>query len=219
MGFGDLGANNPASKIPTPHLDKLAIKGMHFTTAHSLSGICILSRYGLLTGRFHWRKFHCIVNAFDKPALDEVALTLLELLKTKGYRTACIGKVFAPDAFDWSKPISSGPLSHGFDYYFGDDVPNFSPYVWMENGRVITMPPEPLTIAPKTKEGNWEARSLPASTASRGKDFCSVTDEHPRLGHHEVLQPRVQSSVFHTSQGNWHRRGKWGWTCRGVVGK
>ena len=24
MGYGDLGANNPASKIPTPHLDRLA---------------------------------------------------------------------------------------------------------------------------------------------------------------------------------------------------
>jgi len=28
MGFGDLGANNPDSKIPTPHLDKLASEGM-----------------------------------------------------------------------------------------------------------------------------------------------------------------------------------------------
>ena len=28
MGFGDLGANNPHSKIPTPHLDQLAQEGM-----------------------------------------------------------------------------------------------------------------------------------------------------------------------------------------------
>ena len=51
MGFGDLGANNPASKIPTPHLDRLAAEGMRFTDGHSSSGICTPSRYAMLTGR------------------------------------------------------------------------------------------------------------------------------------------------------------------------
>jgi arylsulfatase A len=201
MGYGDLGANNSASKIPTPHLDQLAAEGMRFTDAHSSSGICTPSRYALLTGRFHWRKFHGIVNSFDKPVFDDDELTLPELLKTKGYRTACIGKwhlgwnwediqqpgakssndtngrnrVFAPDAFDWSKPISGGPLSHGFDYYFGDDVPNFPPYAWMENDHVVTVPSEPLTITPSTKEGNWEARPGPMTP---GWDFYGVV---PRL--------------------------------------
>ena len=64
MGYGDLGANNPASKIPTPNLDQLAAAGMRFTDAHSSSGICTPSRYALLTGRHHWRDFHDIVNAF-----------------------------------------------------------------------------------------------------------------------------------------------------------
>ena len=50
MGYGDLGANNPASKIPTPHLDRLAAEGMRFTDGHSSSGICTPSRYALLTG-------------------------------------------------------------------------------------------------------------------------------------------------------------------------
>jgi len=92
MGYGDLGANNPESKIATPHLDKLAAEGMRFTDAHSSSGVCTPSRYALLTGRFHWRKFHAIVNSFGAPALDEAEVTLPELLKTKGYRTACSGK-------------------------------------------------------------------------------------------------------------------------------
>jgi arylsulfatase A-like enzyme len=48
MGYGDLGANNPASKILTPHLDKLAAEGMRFTDAHSSSGVCTPSRYALL---------------------------------------------------------------------------------------------------------------------------------------------------------------------------
>lgn len=185
MGYGDLAIQNPNSKIPTPHLDRLASQGMRFTDAHSSSGVCTPSRYALLTGRFHWRKFHGIVNSFDGPVIDENELTLAELLKAKGYRTACIGKWhlgwnwseiriksqkqnpkndragFAPEEFDWTKSISGGPLSHGFDYYFGDDVPNFPPYAWFENDRLITIPTEPLTISVKTKEGNWEARPGP----------------------------------------------------------
>ncbi|MFN9767939.1 MAG: sulfatase-like hydrolase/transferase, partial [Planctomycetota bacterium] len=120
-----------------------------FTDAHSSSGICTPSRYAMLLGRYHWRKFHGIVNSFDQPVLDEERITLAEMLRSRGYRTACIGKWhlgwdwravqlapsqkadpklgFPPEAFDWTRPIPGGPLAHGFDYYFGDDVPNFPP--------------------------------------------------------------------------------------------
>lgn len=187
MGYGDLGVQNPDSKIPTPHLDQLAKSGLRFTDAHCSSGICTPSRYALLQGRYHWRKFHGIVNSFDQPILDAERTTLPELLKTKGYKTACIGKWhlgwdwnaikkpaaapakngskgqgFAASAFDWSQPIPGGPLSHGFDYYFGDDVPNFPPYAWFENDRVITEPTVPLTTPKPTAEGNWEARPGPS---------------------------------------------------------
>ena len=201
MGYGDLGANNPASKIPTPNLDRLAAQGMRFTDAHSSSGICTPSRYALLTGRFHWRKFHGIVNSFDPPVLDAAELTLPEMLRQHGYRTACVGKWhlgwnwsdirkpgakpasdgagqsrgFAPDAFDWSKPVSGGPLSHGFEYYFGDDVPNFPPYAWFENDRVISVPSQPLDLPKQTKEGSWEARPGPMTP---GWDFYAVV---PRI--------------------------------------
>jgi arylsulfatase A len=183
MGYGDLGVQNPASKIPTPHLDRLASQGMRFTDAHSSSGICTPSRYALLHGRYHWRKFHGIVNSFDQPVMDDEKTTLPELLQAKGYRTACIGKWhlgwdwkaiqqpgakptkgegFAPDAFDWSRPIPGGPLAHGFESYFGDDVPNFPPYAWFENDRVITKPTVSLSTPKPTAEGSWEARPGPS---------------------------------------------------------
>jgi len=182
MGYGDLGIQNQESKIPTPHLDRLAREGTRFTDAHSSSGICTPSRYALLQGRYHWRKFHDIVNSFDQPVLDNDRLTIAELLKSKGYRTACIGKwhlgwdwnavkkpaaqgkpqPFAPSDLDWSRPIPGGPLAHGFDYYFGDDVPNFPPYAWFENDHVLTAPTVMLTTTAKTAEGSWEARPGPA---------------------------------------------------------
>lgn len=64
LGFGDVGCYNTNSKIPTPNIDRLAAQGMRFTNGHSSSGICTPSRYALLTGRYHWRDFHGIVNTF-----------------------------------------------------------------------------------------------------------------------------------------------------------
>jgi arylsulfatase A len=214
MGYGDLGIQNPESKIPTPNLDRLARDGMRFTDAHSSSGVCTPSRYALLEGRYHWRKFHGIVNSFDQPVLDDEKLTMPELLKSKGYCTACIGKWhlgwdwnaikkegakangkagFAPDVFDWNKSIPGGPLSHGFDYYFGDDVPNFPPYAWFENDRVITMPTMSLTTTAPTAEGSWEARPGPAV---KDWDFWAVMPELTKKAEHWIGQQRKGQPFF-----------------------
>src|SRR5437879_4043976 len=55
LGYGDVKTLNPAGKIPTPHLDRLAAAGMVFSDAHSGSSVCTPTRYGLLTGRYAWR--------------------------------------------------------------------------------------------------------------------------------------------------------------------
>jgi arylsulfatase A len=214
MGYGDVGIQNPDSKIRTPNLDQLALDGARFTDAHSSSGMCSPSRYAMLTGRFHWRKFHDIVNAFGPPSFDAAELTLPEMLQQQGYRTACIGKWhlgwnwdaikrqgatpdpmtgYAPGDFDWNRPISGGPCDHGFDYYFGDDVPNFPPFTWFENDRVLTAPTVPLTTPPKAAEGDWEARPGPMAA---GWDFSAVM---PRLTERAVKwigQQRGQSQPF-----------------------
>jgi arylsulfatase A len=181
LGYGDLGCYNPDSKIPTPHLDRLASQGMRFTDAHSSSGVCTPSRYAMLTGRHHWRDFHGIVNSFGKSVFKAERLTLPEMLQAKGYETACIGKWhlgwnwdairtpgskkngIRPEDFDWSKPIPDGPLAHGFDHYFGDTVINFPPYCWIEDDKVLKAPDtmmDPAKWKP-IKEGNWECRPGP----------------------------------------------------------
>ncbi|MEM1449247.1 MAG: arylsulfatase [Planctomycetota bacterium] len=188
MGWGDLGAQNPDSRIPTPHLDRLAAEGMRFTDAHSSSGICTPSRFALLTGTHHWRRFHGIVNAFGPSVFEPEDLTLPELLRDRGYATACIGKWhlgwdwdaikregaepvkgrgYAPDAFDWSRPVPDGPLDHGFDHYFGDDVPNFPPYTWIRDDRVALAPTLPLRVDPKPTEGSAESRPGPMAEGWR----------------------------------------------------
>jgi len=41
---------------------------------------------------------------------------------------------------DWDNPIIKGPTDVGFDYYFGDDVPNFPPYTFIENKQFVAKP-------------------------------------------------------------------------------
>lgn len=182
MGYGDLGANNANSKIPTPNLDKLAATGIRFTDGHSSSGICSPSRYALMTGRHHWRDFHDIVGVLGASIFKEGQLTLPQVLREKGYATACIGKwhlgwdwdairkpgtkenSIRPQDFDWTRPVPDGPLDHGFDYYFGDDVINFPPYAWIEDRNLLRAPDTLIdgNFNEPTKEGRWEARPGPA---------------------------------------------------------
>ena len=180
LGLGDLRCFNPDSKIPTPNLDKLAAEGTRFTDAHSSSGICTPSRYAMLTGRYHWRDFHGIDTGFDKPFFKNGQLTLPEMFRKSGYATACIGKwhlgwdwdsIRKPGTppksksyqdFDWTKPFRGGPLDHGFDHYFGDNVINFPPYAWIEDDKFPVAPDIDFTETPKaTKEGSWEYRPGP----------------------------------------------------------
>lgn len=81
MGYGDLGIQNSESKIPTPYLDHLAREGLRFKDGHSSSGICTPSRFALLTGQYHWRRMHGIVNAFDPPVFKPEDLTMSEMLQ------------------------------------------------------------------------------------------------------------------------------------------
>ncbi|WP_205619028.1 sulfatase family protein [Rubritalea marina] len=205
LGYGDLGCYNEDSKIPTPHLDKLAAGGMRFTDGHSSSGICTPSRYALLTGRHHWRDFHDIVGAMGASVFKPERLTMPEMFQAKGYTTAAVGKwhlgwdwksIRKPgvkeltkqeqrkkghhfSSYDWSKNIPDGPLAHGFDYYFGDTVINFPPYTWIENDRVTEVPDTMLdtkTFKP-IKEGNWECRKGPMVTGWDPYENIPVTTQ------------------------------------------
>ncbi len=107
---------------------------------------------------------------WDRPLIEIDRLTFPKMLKSKNYNTACIGKWhlgwrwpsnrgdgFMNDTIaigdyslkdrnelwekiDFSKPLGGGPLEAGFDYYFGDDVPNFAPYTFFENNRLVKIP-------------------------------------------------------------------------------
>jgi len=109
MGYGDLRANNPHSRIPTPNLDRLAARGMRFTDAHASSAVCTPSRYGILTGRYNWRSRlkQGIVWEWDGALIEPDQLTVAGFLQSHGYDTACIGKWHL--GWDWATKDGKHP--------------------------------------------------------------------------------------------------------------
>jgi arylsulfatase A len=151
LGYGDVGCYNPASKIATPNIDRLAEEGRRFTDAHSPSAVCTPTRYALLTGRYAWRTRlqRNVLGPFSPPLIADSQLTVANLLREQGYVTACIGKWHLGWGWpppgddgqrDFSSPIPRGPTTRGFDYYFGTDVPNYPPYCFLQNDRTVGTP-------------------------------------------------------------------------------
>lgn len=150
MGYGDIQALNAKSKIPTPHLDQLATDGMTFTDAHTPSSVCTPTRYGLLTGRYCWRTRlkTGVLNGYGEPLIDQDRQTIADFLGDQGYHTGIVGKwhlglgfAKSDQAFDFSKPISDGPQTHGFA--FSHIIPaslDFPPYVYIRDGEITAYP-------------------------------------------------------------------------------
>ncbi|MEM7308760.1 MAG: arylsulfatase [Planctomycetota bacterium] len=209
LGYGDVGCFNDESKIPTPHLDRLAAEGLRLTDAHSPSSVCTPTRYGILTGRYAWRTAltKSVLWPWDPPLIEEERLTLPELLRAEGYRTACIGKwhlgwdwplddesrVTAEldghtweaarraeigERVNWDRAIAGGPLAHGFDHYFGDDVPNFPPYAFLEDERVLTRPtaskPEGMFGHPGPAAPGWDLSLVMPTLAQRAASWIEA---------------------------------------------
>jgi arylsulfatase A-like enzyme len=109
-GIGDFGCYGQR-KIRTPNIDRLAGEGLRFTQFYAGGAVCVPSRCVLLTGR---HTGHAALRENVTQPLPAGETTLAELLRSAGYRTACIGK--------WalgSSPRRGSPLEQGFDAYFG----------------------------------------------------------------------------------------------------
>ena len=116
QGIGDLGCYG-ARDVKTPHLDRLAARGVRFTNWYSNSPVCSPSRCALMTGQSPRR--HGIMNflparaTHDIPGLKPGTVTLPGELRKAGYRTAAVGK------WHLGSSPESRPLQQGFDEHFG----------------------------------------------------------------------------------------------------
>jgi arylsulfatase A len=161
LGYGDVKALNPdKGKIATPSLDRLAGQGMIFTDAHSGSSVCTPTRYGVMTGRYSWRTSLAsgVLGGASPPLIAEDRLTVASLLKAKGYHTHAIGKWHLGLEWvkldqpakrkaeggwevDYSQPFRRGPVSLGFDQFYGISASlDMPPFTWLEKDRVLALP-------------------------------------------------------------------------------
>ncbi len=125
MGYGDLSCFGHPT-IRTPSLDRMSGEGVRFTSFYAAAPFCTPSRAGLLTGRYPVRAGQPNnLGPDSKGGLPLREVTLAQLLRTRGYRTMCVGK--------WHlghNPPEYLPTNRGFDSYFGllysnDMIPPF----------------------------------------------------------------------------------------------
>ncbi len=146
LGYGDVHALNPRSRIATPYLDRIANEGASFVDAHTPSSVCTPTRYGLLTGRYCWRSRlkRGVLNGYSPPLIEAGRPTVAKLLQAGGYQTAIFGKWHlglswprVDEEIDFTQQVKGIPNENGFHTSF--IIPaslDFPPYVYLQDGRV-----------------------------------------------------------------------------------
>jgi arylsulfatase A len=113
QGYGDLGSYGHPT-IRTPNIDRMAAEGQRWTSFYA-APVCTPSRAQLLTGRLAVRTGLAggVLFPDSTGGLQPDELTVAEVLKTRGYATAAVGK--------WHLGVLPEylPMKQGFDSYYG----------------------------------------------------------------------------------------------------
>ena len=117
QGYADLSAyDHAAPDAHTPHMDRLATRGILFTDAYASAGVCSPSRAGWNTGIHQARwdpksSFNC--------GLPGNVAHIANIMKANGYATAKIGKNDYGNKSLHRQDVYEYPLNHGFDEFLG----------------------------------------------------------------------------------------------------
>ncbi|MHC4395849.1 MAG: sulfatase-like hydrolase/transferase [Planctomycetota bacterium] len=171
-GYSDVGAFG-AKGFETPNLDRMAAEGMRFTDFYSASAVCSPSRAALMTGCYPLRVgIPRVLFPGSKDGLNSDETTIAELLKGRGYATACFGK------WHLGHHAKFLPTRHGFDEYFG--LP-YSNDMWPRHPQNANynFPDLPLIEGEKTIAYNPDQSQLTTWYTERSVKFIEKNKDRP----------------------------------------
>lgn len=192
QGYNDVGCFG-SEKIRTPNLDKMAAEGVRFTSFYAQT-VCGPSRAALMTGCYPLRVAKRNNQVDVHPYLHTKEITIAEVLKEVGYRTACFGK------WDLAGHRQAGfdnnllPTKQGFDYFFGTPTSNDRVVNLMRNDKVIEKAADMNTL---TKRYTDEAIGF----IRDNKDspffvYIPHTMPHTRLGASEQFRGKSKRGLY-----------------------
>ena len=116
LGYGDLSSYG-ATDLETPHVDRLVVRGMRMPRFYANCPVCSPTRASLLSGCYpDVVGVPGVIRTHSKNSwgyLAPEAVLLPAVLKTRGYRTAMVGK--------WHLGLGEPnlPNARGFDFFHG----------------------------------------------------------------------------------------------------
>jgi arylsulfatase A-like enzyme len=184
--------------IATPNIDNLAKNGMKLTSFYAPHPYCTPSRAAILTGCYAQR-VGCPKVLFpnDRSGLHASELTIANLLRRLGYRTALIGKWHLGHLPQFQ------PTRFGFDLYFGIPYPNDHVPERLklnEPGVSRGFPPMPLIRNEMVIEQPAQLATLPERFTAETVRFIEENKDKPFFIHYANIEthiPWLTTKPFH----------------------
>jgi arylsulfatase len=177
MGYSDIGCYG--GEIDTPHLDRLASKGLRYTQFYNTARCCP-TRASLLTGMNphqvgmgHMAHFDDDMDGY-RGELSKQCVTIAEVLKTGGYGTYLSGKWHVCKQLKEEQGDGSNwPCSRGFDRFYGITGGAASYYY------PPTLTRDHSSIEPPEDKDYYFTDDISSNACAFIEDHCETKPEQP----------------------------------------
>lgn len=213
LGYADIGAFG-SELHRTPHLDRMSREGRKLTSFYVSANVCTPSRSSLMTGSYPRRvgldeneKGQWVLFPGNQEGLNTDEITMAEVLRDAGYRTACVGKWHLGDQREFL------PTQQGFDSYFG--IPYSNDMGHDSRKQPYRYPPLPLLRMERVIEVEPDQRYITQRYTQEALAFIEQSRETPfflYLAHTMPHWPQYASEQFAGKS----RNGKWGDTVEEI---
>jgi arylsulfatase A-like enzyme len=177
QGYADLGAFG-GMHVNTPRIDQMAREGSKLTSFYVAAPVCTPSRAALMTGSYPRRidmaygSTFGVLLAADSKGLHPDEVTIAEVLKKAGYKTAIFGKWHLGDQPEFL------PTRQGFDEFFG--IPySHDMHTFARAQEKYNYPPLPLLEGEQVIEAEPDADYLTQRITERAVRFIEENRDNP----------------------------------------